>query len=161
MVDPDKLKKVKWLKREFVRCGKKRCRKCQPGGSGHGPYWRGYWETGIVMRSVHIGRELPEELHALALKLGQDWDALKDIPGQLELEELPEVQPAAALESWRDNPAEVAEAMGVRWPATRERVRKFVANKLAAKQLDHNSKVALQSLFGRLCVLMSWSAPKA
>jgi len=26
-------------RQQYVRCGKATCKKCAPGGPGHGPYW--------------------------------------------------------------------------------------------------------------------------
>lgn len=47
------------VQREYIRCGKARCR-CMKGGQPHGPYWYGYWrEKGGKVRSVYIGKTLP------------------------------------------------------------------------------------------------------
>jgi len=50
------------LQRQYVRCGKERCKKCAPGGSGHGPYWYAYWRAGPKVRKRYIGKELPRQL---------------------------------------------------------------------------------------------------
>jgi hypothetical protein len=47
-------------RQQFVRCGKARCRRCVPGGPGHGPYWFGYyWDYRQRTKSFYVGRQLP------------------------------------------------------------------------------------------------------
>jgi hypothetical protein len=52
------------LQREYVRCGKATCKKCAPGGGGHGPYWYAYWRDGAKVKKRYLGKELPRELPA-------------------------------------------------------------------------------------------------
>lgn len=42
---------------EYARCGRATCRCAQPGGQGHGPYWRAYWREDGKVKSKHIGKE--------------------------------------------------------------------------------------------------------
>jgi hypothetical protein len=51
------------LQRQYVRCGKERCKKCAT-GQGHGPYWYAYWRAGPKVRKRYIGKELPRQLEA-------------------------------------------------------------------------------------------------
>ena len=46
---------------ESVRCGKPGCKTCP-----HGPYWYAYFREGDKLRSRYIGRELPEDVKAVA-----------------------------------------------------------------------------------------------
>ena len=50
------------LQRQYVRCGKDRCKKCGPGGAGHGPYWYAYWRAGPKVKKHYLGKELPRQL---------------------------------------------------------------------------------------------------
>ena len=48
-------------RQQYVRCGKPGCRKCPPHGSGHGPYWYGfYWHYRQRTTSFYVGKHLPE-----------------------------------------------------------------------------------------------------
>jgi len=49
------------LQRQFVRCGKERCKTCAS-GQGHGPYWYAYWRAGSKVKKRYIGKELPRTL---------------------------------------------------------------------------------------------------
>lgn len=49
------------LQRQYVRCGKERCKKCSS-GSGHGPYWYAYWRAGPKVKKRYLGKELPRQL---------------------------------------------------------------------------------------------------
>jgi hypothetical protein len=46
--------------REFVRCGKKRCKCAVAGGRGHGPYWYAYWRVAGDTRKKYIGKNFRE-----------------------------------------------------------------------------------------------------
>lgn len=46
--------------REFVRCGKKRCKCSLPGGKPHGPYWYAYWKVAGGTRKKYIGKTFRE-----------------------------------------------------------------------------------------------------
>lgn len=53
-------------RQQFVRCGKERCRKCVPGGLGHGPYWFGYyWDYRQHTKSFYVGKQLPAGVEAI------------------------------------------------------------------------------------------------
>jgi hypothetical protein len=54
------------LRRELVRCGKDRCKKCAK-GPAHGPYWYLYFRRNGKLTSRYIGKELPAEMGAEAL----------------------------------------------------------------------------------------------
>lgn len=46
-----------FYRNEFVKCGRKGCRKCP-----HGPYWYCYWYEGKRLRKKYIGKNFkPEE----------------------------------------------------------------------------------------------------
>ncbi len=44
-------------RRELVRCGKERCKKCAE-GPAHGPYWYHYFRRGGRLTSRYVGKEL-------------------------------------------------------------------------------------------------------
>ncbi len=44
-------------RRELVRCGKERCKKCAK-GPAHGPYWYHYFRHGGRLTSRYVGKEL-------------------------------------------------------------------------------------------------------
>ncbi len=46
---------------ESVKCGKPGCKSCP-----HGPYWYAYFREGSKLKSRYIGRELPEDVQAVA-----------------------------------------------------------------------------------------------
>jgi len=47
-------------RQQYVRCGKPGCRRCPPTGSGHGPYWYGYyWDYQQRTHSFYVGKTLP------------------------------------------------------------------------------------------------------
>ncbi len=48
------------LQREYVRCGKKNCRKCAE-GPAHGPYWYHYFYKNGRLTSRYVGKEPKEE----------------------------------------------------------------------------------------------------
>ena len=48
---------------EAVRCGKEGCRSCP-----HGPYWYAYYRDGGKLRSRYIGRDLPADVQARAVR---------------------------------------------------------------------------------------------
>ncbi len=46
---------------QYIRCGKERCKRCNPDGLGHGPYWYAIWrdaDTGRVT-TAYMGKSLP------------------------------------------------------------------------------------------------------
>lgn len=42
---------------EYVKCGKKTCRRCP-----HGPYWYAYWREGGFLRKRYIGKTRPDKV---------------------------------------------------------------------------------------------------
>jgi hypothetical protein len=47
-------------RQQYVRCGKPGCRRCPPTGSGHGPYWYGYYrDYQQRTHSFYVGKTLP------------------------------------------------------------------------------------------------------
>lgn len=48
-------------------CSKTRCRKCQPGGSGHGPYWYKYQRVNGCSKRTYVGKHLPPGIPASSI----------------------------------------------------------------------------------------------
>ena len=49
-------------RQQYVRCGKRGCRRCPPQGPGHGPYWYGYyWDYRQRTKSFYVGKRLPAD----------------------------------------------------------------------------------------------------
>lgn len=44
---------------EFTRCNQARCKKCVPGGRGHGPYEYWYWHEGGRLRKMYVRAVTP------------------------------------------------------------------------------------------------------
>jgi hypothetical protein len=48
-----------YLRQEYAKCGKERCKKCSE-GQGHGPYWFRYvYKKGGGHRREYVGKEKP------------------------------------------------------------------------------------------------------
>lgn len=48
-----------YLRQEYAKCGKERCKKCTE-GQGHGPYWYRYtYKRGGGHRREYVGKEKP------------------------------------------------------------------------------------------------------
>lgn len=56
---------------EYVRCGKKACKRCAPRRPGHGPYWYAYNHRAIFTQKIYIGKRLPDNV-AEVLGVRQD-----------------------------------------------------------------------------------------
>lgn len=62
------------FRQEYVRCGKKGCKKCP-----HGPYWYAYWREGKRLRKRYVGKERPYgETAASRPEVGHRWDEIFD-----------------------------------------------------------------------------------
>ena len=62
-------------RQQYVRCGKATCKKCLPAGSGHGPYWYGfYWDYRQRTCSFYVGKHLPAGVELI------DEDCSTDLP---------------------------------------------------------------------------------
>ena len=46
------------LAREWIRCGRKECKKCAAGGKGHGPYFYLYGRRNGKRTKVYLGSKL-------------------------------------------------------------------------------------------------------
>jgi len=46
--------KKETYRREYVRCGKRGCKRCP-----HGPYWYAYWKEGKRLRKRYCGKTCP------------------------------------------------------------------------------------------------------
>lgn len=53
-------------RQEYIRCGKTRCKRCNPPAgtpaTGHGPYWYRYVWLGGKQRKRYVGKDLPEHV---------------------------------------------------------------------------------------------------
>lgn len=60
--------------REWVKCGKKGCKKCP-----HGPYWYAYWREGSKIRKKYIGKTKPDgATDNEQTSIPHRWDAIFD-----------------------------------------------------------------------------------
>lgn len=59
-------------RQEYVRCGKKGCRRCP-----HGPYWYAYWRESGKLRKRYVGKTFPAS--SPESPVAQPRDRLDDI----------------------------------------------------------------------------------